>query len=376
MLDHMAIDASIDELDDGARDLGAGGLDDRLPPALVNELGGELVTILAGARNAQEEWQSRRRPEEGLRERKKRLTRQRISDVATALFIARGFEQVRVADVAEVVGVSEKTIYNYFPTKEAMVFDTADVAIERLAAALRRRVPGQSPTQAVVAEIRRDIEQFEFVLGDDADKMLPAFAEMVRATPALRAAWRGIQERLISVAAEELARAAQVDPRDPEPRVAALALVGLQEIAMEAQVRRVEEGLRGGPLRDAVLADVDRGARVLEVGMWSLDLLVQGDRSRRQLQEAAKAAEQARTQVAEALSHARIAWRELRTQEQARKRGRRVGKRQPDSAAGREAAREAARAGREALRSARKAQKSLREVKRPRGPVRRDGDAS
>ncbi len=375
----MAIDASIDELDDGARDLGAGGLEDRLPPALVNELGGELVTILARARNAQEEWQSRRRPEEGLRERKKRLTRQRISDVATALFIARGFERVRVADVAEVVGVSEKTIYNYFPTKEAMVFDTADAAIERLAAALRRRVPGQSPTQAVVAEIRRDIEQFEFVLGDDADKMLPAFAEMVRATPALRAAWRGIQERLISVAAEELARAAQVDPRDPEPRVAALALVGLQEIAMEAQVRRVEEGLRGGQLRDAVLADVDRGARVLEVGMWSLDLLVQGDRSRRQLQEAAKAAEQARAQVAEALSHARIAWRELRTQEQARKRGRRAGKRlgaQPDPAAGREAAREAARAGREALRSARKAQKSLREVKRPRGPVRPDGDAS
>jgi hypothetical protein len=144
-------------------------------------------------------------------------------------------------------------------------------------------------------------------------------------------------------------------------------------------VRRVEDGLRGAALRESILADVDRAARVLEVGMWSLDLLVAGDRSRRQLQEAAKAAEQVRAQVAEALGHARTAWHELRRQEQVRKRGRKGGKRpggQPDAAVGREAAREAARAGREALRSARKAKESLREAKRPRGPARRDGDAS
>lgn len=364
----MAIDASIEGSNEEAQD-GDPQFPDRLPVVLEDELGEELVEILARARRAQEAWERSRRPQEGLRERKKRQTRQRISDVATAMFISRGFEHVRVADVAEAVGVSEKTIYNYFETKESMVFDMADEGIERFAAALRARVPGQSPIKAVVIEIKRDIEHVGFVLGDDADKLLPAFAEMIASTPALRAALRGIQERLVTVAAEELAVAAEVDPRDPELRIAALSLVGLQEIAWESQLRRVQEGLRGEPLREAIREDIERAGRVLEVGMWSLDLLIQGDRSRRQLQEAAKAADQARVQVGEALMHARVAWRQMRRQEQARKRQRNA--RGPaggrvDSELSREAAREAARAGREALRAARKAHRSLREVKHPR----------
>jgi AcrR family transcriptional regulator len=369
----MARDASIQEIEEDP-DEWSRQLADGLPEVLADELGAELMAILTRARAAHEAWERRLRSDEGLRERKKRLTRQRISDVATALFTARGFENVRVSEVAEVVGVSEKTIYNYFPTKEAMVFDMADEGIERLVAALRVRAPGESPTKAVVGEIRRDIEQLEFVLGEDAHKLLPLFAEMIDSTPALRAAWRGIEERLVVVIGDELATAAQVDPRDPEPRIAALALAGLHQISWESQWRRVQEGFTGRSLIDAILADVDRAARVLEVGMWSLDLLVQGDRSRRQLQAAAKAAEQARLQVGEAIAHARVAWNQIRVQEQDRKRG---GKTRQDrrgelDPAGRQAAREAARAGREALRAAREAKRSLREVKRPRGPGRPD----
>ena len=59
----------------------------------------------------------------GLRERKKRITRQLISDTATAMFLEKGFEEVRVADVASACNVSEKTVYNYFPTKESLLFD-------------------------------------------------------------------------------------------------------------------------------------------------------------------------------------------------------------------------------------------------------------
>jgi len=45
-------------------------------------------------------------PGEGLRERKKRLTRQLISDTATTMFLERGFEEVRVAEVAAACNVS------------------------------------------------------------------------------------------------------------------------------------------------------------------------------------------------------------------------------------------------------------------------------
>src|SRR5215470_10876795 len=71
-------------------------------------------------------------PGEGLRERKKRLMRQKLSDIATAMFLERGFDAVRVAEVAEACGVSEKTVFNYFPTKESLVLDRLQATVESL----------------------------------------------------------------------------------------------------------------------------------------------------------------------------------------------------------------------------------------------------
>jgi AcrR family transcriptional regulator len=60
---------------------------------------------------------------EGRRERKKQQTRQAISDVATALFIERGFDAVTVAEVARAADVAVQTVFNHFPTKEDLFFD-------------------------------------------------------------------------------------------------------------------------------------------------------------------------------------------------------------------------------------------------------------
>src|SRR6516225_3753533 len=81
---------------------------------------------------------------EGLRERKKRLMRQQLSDTATAMFLERGFDAVRVAEVAGACGVSEKTVFNYFPVKEALVMDR----LETMLAALRGLAdPALTPVQ-------------------------------------------------------------------------------------------------------------------------------------------------------------------------------------------------------------------------------------
>ncbi|TWD82262.1 TetR family transcriptional regulator [Kribbella amoyensis] len=61
--------------------------------------------------------------ETGRRERKKRQTRQAISDVATELFLARGFDAVTVAEVAKAADVAVQTVFNHFPTKEDLFFD-------------------------------------------------------------------------------------------------------------------------------------------------------------------------------------------------------------------------------------------------------------
>src|ERR1700674_5397327 len=69
---------------------------------------------------------------EGLRERKKRLMRQQLSDTATEMFMERGFDAVRVSEVAQACEVSEKTVFNYFPTKESLLLDRWDATMASL----------------------------------------------------------------------------------------------------------------------------------------------------------------------------------------------------------------------------------------------------
>jgi AcrR family transcriptional regulator len=335
-----------------------GGLsgEDAIQRLLVRELGEELAGAFLLARQTQERWARRRYPGEGLRERKKRHTRQQISDVATALFVVRGFDHVKVSEIAEVVGVSEKTVYNYFPTKESLVFDRADEGIARLAAALREREAGESPAKAVLRALGEDLDELE-ELPEEVHMFMPVFAEMVASTPALRAAWLDLQGRLVAVATEELAARADVDPRDPEPLIAARAIAGLLEVAYESRIRQIEAGLRGGELREAVLADLERAARLLDTGLWSFNLLAQGARTRAQLREAANAAEDVRAQVVDALEQARATWRELRGRERTeakRKRGEvkreRIETKQAIKQAAKQAAKEAARQSTAAVR--------------------------
>ena len=293
--------ASLDGLPDEAR----------IERLLARELGAEAARAFMLARHAQERWARRRHPADGLRERKKRRTRQQISDVATVLFAMRGFDQVTVAQIAEIVGVSEKTVYNYFPKKESLVFDRTDETLERMATALRERSPGESPTKTALRALDEDMRDLE-ELPEDLYELLPRFAHMVTDTPALRAAWLELHGRLVEVATEELAALADVDPREPEPMIAARAIAALHELAFTSNMRHVIEGLRGRELRAAVLSDLERAARLLDAGLWSFNLLTQGARTRQQLRDATLAADDARRQVLEAIRQARAAWRELR----------------------------------------------------------------
>ena len=285
--------------------------DDRVHRVFVAELGEELADALRRVRRFQEAEELRRHPEEGLRERKRRLTRQRISDVATILFGARGFDNVKVSEVADIVGVSEKTVYNYFPTKESMVLDWADEAVESLAHVIRECPSNESLTAAVVRAMDEDMRRFDSV-PDDLVVFLPRFVKLIDSTPALRAAWLEMYDRIVTVTTDALAARAEVDPRDPEPMIAARALSGLGGVALAARVRYIEQGLRGPELRDAVMTDLQRAARLLDTGLWSFNLLTHGRRTREQVLDAAKAAEDARQQVVKALRQARTAWRQIR----------------------------------------------------------------
>lgn len=73
----------------------------------------------------------------GLRDRKKAEQRRHISDVATRLFVARGFDAVSVTEIAQEADVSRPTVFAYFPRKEDLVFDRTSRVTEVIVGAAR-----------------------------------------------------------------------------------------------------------------------------------------------------------------------------------------------------------------------------------------------
>jgi AcrR family transcriptional regulator len=72
-----------------------------------------------------------------------------MSDSATRLFEARGFEHVTLTEIADAAEVSVKTIFNYFGSKEELFFDAEVELLENILRAIRERRFDESPTQAV-----------------------------------------------------------------------------------------------------------------------------------------------------------------------------------------------------------------------------------
>jgi vacuolar-type H+-ATPase subunit H len=142
--------------------------------------------------------------------------------------------------------------------------------------------------------------------------MIRRFVDLIERTPALRTAQVDMMDRLAQIAAESMAARAGVDPEDPEPQIAANALVGLWRIFFRAMVRYSGEKSTPSAVRVAVLDEVERAARLIDTGLWSFGMAVQGANGREQLRVAAEASNEARRQVVTAIKEARTAWHQMK----------------------------------------------------------------
>lgn len=124
-------------------------------------------------------------PPEGLRERKKRATRDAIAGAARRLFAERGFDDVTVGEVAVAADVSEKTVFNHFATKEDLAFAGREEGIAQFVAAIAQRPPGTSVLEVFRALTHTVLDVF--VAGGEED--LLAVARIIRGS-------RALQERL------------------------------------------------------------------------------------------------------------------------------------------------------------------------------------
>jgi AcrR family transcriptional regulator len=215
--------------------------------------------------------------DEGLRERKKRLMRQQLSDTATEMFMARGFDTVRVAEIAEACGVSEKTVFNYFPTKESLVLDLGDAIEDALRTTLAD--PGLAPVQAALKILSDQLTAITSWLAAQQDEaraieQFRHFGMLIRSTPSLRAYQRDTTERLITVAVEILAQRTGLSPKDPEPQIAANALLGLWPIQFQALDMYLDDTRTPEQLQQAVTAHVNRAARLIDTGLSHFNELI------------------------------------------------------------------------------------------------------
>ncbi|MFF4499501.1 TetR/AcrR family transcriptional regulator [Streptomyces sp. NPDC001401] len=192
-----------------------------------------------------------------LRERKKRETRQRISDIATGLFQERGFDAVTVAEVARAADVSAMTVFNYFPRKEDLYLDRIPEAAETFAAAVRGRRPDETPLAALRRMALELLDQGHPLAG--VSDRFPAFWRVVIESPALRARAREGTEELETALAEALAEASVADPH----LLAALTVAAYRSVFVTT-ARRLLAGDPAAELIDDHRARMDAAFDALE----------------------------------------------------------------------------------------------------------------
>jgi AcrR family transcriptional regulator len=180
----------------------------------------------------------------GLRERKKRQTRDALTRAALELFAERGYDETTLAEIAEAAGVSTRTIFAYFPGKEDILFATTQAMCDALTRALVERPAGTDTLTALR----------EFILASAHEKsdLDHRLGQLIAADATLasrkRARISQLQEALAAAIADDLG----VGPDDLRPQVAAASLTAAFEV-----LEKQDSGLASAPTAEEIAAAID-----------------------------------------------------------------------------------------------------------------------
>lgn len=187
----------------------------------------------------------------GLRERKKQRTRAAIQKEALRLFLAKGFDDTTIEDIAEAVEVSPSTFFNYFPSKEAVVFEDE---LDPLILAAFEAQPAETPP---IHALRTAMRTVFSRLTREQEQVMRQRMELLASTPGLRSAMLDQFAELVDQIGDVLASRAGRRPNDFALHNIAGAVLG---VLMSVMIALAETPSRDMvQLADSALAHLEAG---------------------------------------------------------------------------------------------------------------------
>ncbi|MDA5281657.1 TetR family transcriptional regulator [Streptomyces sp. Isolate_45] len=173
-----------------------------------------------------------------MAQRKRRLVSNELTEAALRLLALKGFDVVTIDEIATTAGVSKRTFFRYFASKEDVVVQFLADMGTGIAAELAARPPGERPSVALWQAVSVPLG----ACGDHPDRALPVVRLILR-TPALRARFLERQADWRDNLAAELARRLELDVEtDLYPRLAA----GMAMTAFDTALHRWSAGAGDG----------------------------------------------------------------------------------------------------------------------------------
>lgn len=166
-----------------------------------------------------------------LAHRKRQFVRDELAEAALKLLAFQGFEETTIDQIAASAGVSRRTFFRYFQSKEDVIVESLGDVGEELRAALDARPADEPPTMAV----RQALSVFEDACAEYPEKVL-RLTKLILHTPALNARYLERQAEWKTDLAASLARRSHASDDDLRPVVTAGVAFAALDVALRAWV--------------------------------------------------------------------------------------------------------------------------------------------
>ncbi|GAA4791646.1 TetR/AcrR family transcriptional regulator [Streptomyces ziwulingensis] len=201
-----------------------------------------------------------------LSEQRKAEIRLEIAHAAVDLFVTQGVAATTGEQIGRAVGVSARTVWRYFPSKESCVRPLLAAGVELIAAALRAWHPGQSLAEAL--DFEREVTEDDGPLTGLEQASVGALVRLTRTEPGLRAIWLQTYDEAEPAFARALAERAGLPPDDLRPAIQAAMFNAALRAAVEHHAWHTA-GTPAGPeaARTALAANLRTALTVAMTGL-------------------------------------------------------------------------------------------------------------